>query len=96
MNKTKKARTWKDGPVRFSSFILSLASSALVHMGEEVEPATGERKINLSEARQVIDLLALLGEKTKGNLDKEEEALISQLLFTLRMKFVAAEKKSAP
>jgi len=83
-------------PVNFSSFILSLATSALIHLGEEANPATGEKSIQLPMARQVIDLLSLLEEKTKGNLSKEEEALISQVLFTLRMKFVETEKKRRP
>ncbi len=79
-------------PVNFSSFILSLATSALIHLGEEASPATGEKSVQLSMARQVIDLLTLLEEKTKGNLSKDEAGLISQLLFTLRMKFVEMEK----
>lgn len=81
-------------PVNFSSFILSLATSALIHLGEEANPATGEKSVQLSMARQVIDLLTLLEEKTKGNLSKDEAGLISQLLFTLRMKFVEMEKKA--
>jgi hypothetical protein len=83
-------------PVNFSSFILSLATSALIHLGEEANPATGEKSVQLPMARQVIDLLSLLEEKTKGNLTKEEEALISQVLFTLRMRFVETEKKRRP
>lgn len=83
-------------PVNFSSFILSLATSALIHLGEEANPATGEKSIQLPMARQVIDLLSLLEEKTKGNLSKEEEALITQVLFTLRIKFVETEKKRRP
>lgn len=83
-------------PVNFSSFVLSLATSALIHLGEEANPGTGEKSIQLPMARQVIDLLSLLEEKTKGNLSKEEEALISQILFTLRMKFVETEKKRRP
>ena len=83
-------------PVNFSSFILSLATSALIHLGEEANPATGEKSVQLPMARQVIDLLSLLEEKTKGNLTKEEEALITQVLFTLRMRFVETEKKRRP
>ena len=82
--------------MNFSSFILSLATSALIHLGEEANPATGEKSVQLPMARQVIDLLSLLEEKTKGNLSKEEEALISQVLFTLRIKFVEMEKKRRP
>lgn len=83
-------------PVHFSSFILSLATSALIHLGQEANPATGERSVELPSARQVIDLIALLEEKTKGNLTPEEENLLSQILFTLRIKFVEVEKKRRP
>lgn len=83
-------------PVNFSSFILSLATSALIHLGEEVNPSTGERSVELPSARQVIDLIALLEEKTKGNLTPEEENLLQQILFTLRLKFVEVEKKRHP
>jgi len=75
-------------PVTFSSFILSLATSALMHLGQE-----GEGSIRLPLARQVIDLISLLEEKTKGNRTSEEEEMLSQTLFALRMKFVEVEKK---
>lgn len=83
-------------PVHFSSFILSLATSALIHLGQEANPATGERSVELPAARQVIDLITLLEEKTKGNLTPEEENLLQQILFTLRLKFVEVEKKRHP
>lgn len=79
-------------PVNFGSFILSLATSAFIHLGEEADPATGRKSVELPNARQVIDLIALLEEKTQGNLSKEEDHLLKQLLYTLRMKFVALEK----
>ncbi|NKE69409.1 DUF1844 domain-containing protein [Candidatus Manganitrophus noduliformans] len=83
-------------PVHFSSFILSLATSALIHLGQEANPATGERSVALPAARQVIDLITLLEEKTKGNLTPDEETLLQQVLFTLRLKFVEVEKKRHP
>ena len=83
-------------PVNFSSFILSLATSALIHLGEEANPATGAKSLQLPMARQVIDLISLLEEKTKGNLTEDESSLVSQLLFTLRMKYVETEKKRRP
>jgi len=83
-------------PVNFSSFILSLATSALIHLGQEANPATGERSVELPAARQVIDLITLLEEKTRGNLTPEEENLLQQILFTLRLKFVEVEKKRRP
>ncbi len=79
-------------PVHFSSFLLSLAGSALVHLGAEPDPSTGEKKISLVHAREIIDLLALLQEKTRGNLTHEEEEVLSHLLFTIRMKFVEVQK----
>ncbi len=80
-------------PVNFSSFILSLATSAMMHLGEEVNPEAGEATPHLPQARQVIDLISLLEKKTQGNLTQEESELISHILYTLRMKFVEVEKK---
>ena len=81
--------------MNFSSFILSLATSAFIHLGEEADPATGRKSVELPHAKQVIDLISLLQEKTSGNLTQEEENFLTQLLFTLRMKFVEIEKKRA-
>lgn len=83
-------------PVNFSSFVLSLATSALIHLGEESNPATGQKSIQLPMARQVIDLISILEEKTKGNLTPQEASLLSELLYTLRMKYVETEKKRHP
>lgn len=79
-------------PVDFSSFIFSIATSALVHLGQEADSASGKISIDLPNARQGIDLLTLLEEKTRGNLTQEEENLVQQLLYTLRMKFISLEK----
>jgi hypothetical protein len=76
------------GPVDFGTFVLSLGSSALVHLGEIHHPETAEAKENLALARQVIDLLAMLEEKTRGNLTGEETRFLSDLLADLRLKFV--------
>lgn len=76
------------GPVDFGTFVLSLGSSALVHLGEIQHPETAEAKENLSLARQTIDLLAMLEEKTKGNLTPEETRFLRDLLADLRLKFV--------
>lgn len=78
--------------VNFTSFILSLATSALVHLGQEADPTSGKISVDLPNARQGIDLLTLLKEKTRGNLTQEEENLVQQLLYTLRMKFISLEK----
>lgn len=76
----------------FSSFILSLATSGMVHLGEVPDPVTGRRADNLEAARQMIDLLTMLQKKTKGNLAPEEAVLLENLLYELRMKFLAQAK----
>lgn len=79
--------------IDFSSFIFSLAHSALIQLGEEQDPFTGVSGINLPQAQETIDLLSVLEEKTKGNLTKDEETLMKNLLFSLRMKYVEKTKK---
>ncbi len=91
--KKTRVQAHENIPVDFSSFILSLATSALIHLGEEADPSTGRKSIELPNAKQVIDLITLLQQKTAGNLTQEEENFITQLLYTLRMKFVSLEKK---
>jgi len=85
-----------EGPIPeadFPSFLLSLATSALFHMGLIADPESGERsEANLPLARHSIDTLALLQEKTQGNLTAEEEELLTNLLTELRMRFVEATK----
>jgi hypothetical protein len=76
------------GPVDFGTFVLSLGSSALVHLGEIHHPETSEAKENLALARQTIDLLAMLEEKTTGNLTEQESRFLRDLLADLRLKFV--------
>lgn len=78
--------------VDFSTFVLSLGHSALVHMGEAPDfgGEIGPRHLEL--ARQTIDLIALLSEKTKGNLTGEEERIVEQLLYDLRSRYIEARK----
>jgi hypothetical protein len=81
----------------FPAFVLSLAHSAALYFGDIPDPATGERHpANLQGARQMIDILTLLEEKTRGNLTAEERQLLDQLLFELRLRFVEAQKGGAP
>lgn len=77
----------------FSTFIMSLSTSALTHLGELPDPLTKERKINLSLAKQTIRLIELLKEKTTGNLTKEEEKLIDSTLYELKLKYVEVVKR---
>jgi hypothetical protein len=78
--------------VDFATFVLSLSHSALMHLGEAPDPETGGVQTNLPLARQTIDLIAMLEEKTRGNLVGDEERLIGQILFDLRMRFVEHSK----
>jgi hypothetical protein len=79
--------------IDFPTFILSLNHSALMHLGDAPHE-DNEVRVDLPLAKQTIDLLGLLEEKTKGNLSGEEERLITQILFDLRMRFVEKSKKS--
>jgi hypothetical protein len=80
----------KPAPIDFYTFILSLGSSAFVHLGDAPHPETGEQiPPNLAVARQTIDILVMLREKTKGNLTDEEEKFLENLLTDLQLRFVA-------
>ena len=74
--------------VTFSSFILSLNTSALYHMGEIADPQTGEKIQDLELAKNAIDTLAMLKEKTSGNLDSDEGELLTRIVYELKMRFV--------
>lgn len=77
----------------FSAFVLGLASSALIHLGVHQNPETDSIAVDLTLARQSIDVLGLLREKTRGNLSVEEEQLFSSVLADLKLRFV--EKSNA-
>jgi hypothetical protein len=74
--------------VSFSTFIFSISSSVLLHFGEIPDPATGEKTKNLPMAKHSIDILSMLEEKTRGNLTDDEEQLITNILYDLRMRYV--------
>ncbi len=81
------------GPLQeidFSGLILGFSSAALSYMG--VSENAGDSVRNLDLARQNIDLIALLAEKTRGNLTAEESKLLNQVLSDLRLRFVEASK----
>lgn len=81
------------GPVTFTTLVLSFATTAAVHFGDVGDPTTGEKgRVNLGGARQMIDMLGMLQEKTKGNLTAEEATILERVLFELRMRFVDAQK----
>jgi hypothetical protein len=85
-------------PVTFASFVFSLSTSALMLMGEQLDPRQGKIPVNLPQAKEIIDILSVLEAKTKGNLDQEEQAMLTDMLYALRMKYVdlASGKKAPP
>ena len=78
--------------INFSSLIFSLSSSALLHFGQIVDPQTGEKKKDLALAKHSIDTIAMLKEKTKGNLSDEEEKFVESILTDLRWQYVKETK----
>lgn len=79
----------------FSTFVLSLASSVMVHLGRVPDPTGGEGGPNLELARHSIDLLRMLDEKTRGNLTPEEVQLLTRLLHDTRMAWVEEQRRHA-
>ncbi len=76
----------------FTALIFSLSSTALFHMGEIGDPQTGENKTDLPLAKHAIDTIAMLQEKTAGNLTEEEDKFTKSILTDLRWRFVKAKK----
>lgn len=74
--------------INFATFIFSLNSSALVQLGLLEDPSTGQKGKNLPVAKQTIDILGMLQEKTRGNLTAEEEGMLRHILYELRMLYV--------
>jgi hypothetical protein len=74
--------------IDFSNFILSLNTSALIHLGDLPDPQTRERIYDIQSAKQTVDILELLKTKTEGNLDSEEFRLLDDVIYDLRMKYV--------
>ena len=84
----------QEGPtVDFAGFILSLATTAAVHFGDLADPNTGQpAEQNIPAARQMIEIIEMLQDKTKGNLAEPEAKLVEDLLYELRMRFVQAQQ----
>jgi len=76
--------------VNFSTLVFSLSSSALFHIGEIADPQTGEKKKDLPLAKHAIDTIAMLKEKTRGNLTEEEQKFIDSVLSDLQWRYVKA------
>jgi hypothetical protein len=79
--------------VTFVGFVLSLAHTAAFHFGDVADPTSGEAgQVNLAAAQQIIDILTLLQEKTRGNLTAEERQLLEQIVYELQMRYVEVTK----
>ncbi len=76
--------------INFPAFIISLSTQALMHLGEISNPVTGKVEKDVAVAKQTIDIIGMLSEKSKGNLDDTEEQLVQEVLYNLRMTYVEA------
>jgi len=89
---TDPALSGADARVSFVAFLYSLAGTAAVHFGDVPDPVSGEKRApNLEQAGHVIEVLAMLEEKTRGNLTSEERQFLEQVLYELRLRFVAVK-----
>lgn len=79
--------------INFSTFVLSLISSAFYYLGDIPDPATGKTQQDFPAVKQTIDILIMLKEKTQNNLNAEETKLIEQLIYELQMKYLAKKPK---
>jgi len=82
-----------DEPVTFSTFVLGLSTQALLHLGEIPDPVSNSTQRDLGAAKHVIDILALLRDKTRSNLEPDEEALLDSMLYDLRMRYVELTRR---
>ena len=79
--------------INFSTFVISLSTQALMHLGEIPSPMTGKVESDFAVAQQMIDILGMLIDKSRGNLDEQEMRLMEDVLYDLRMRYVEAVKK---
>ncbi len=79
--------------VTFSAFVMSLNTSVLFHLGVIEDPATGKKTVDLDLARHGIDTLTLIQQKTTGNLSNDEEEMLKNILYDLKIRFVQTAKK---
>jgi hypothetical protein len=99
MTESKRGETFvlKGEPVArqvdFTTFLFGLASTTLIHLGAAPHPETGQTQVDLALARESLDLLSMLREKTKGNLTAEEEQVFAKLLADLRLQWVERAKR---
>jgi len=88
-----------DAPVSFSTFVLGISTQALAHLGEIESPLSGKIERDLGAAKHVIDILGMLRDKTRNNLEQAEERMLDSILYDLRMRYVdlvrASKKEEA-
>jgi len=85
-----------EGRPDLQGIFLMFATSALVSLGEGADPATGERRVDLEQARQAVDALLVLRDKTSGNRTEPEDRLLEELVYDLQMRFVRATEGKRP
>ena len=90
LEKDDQARTQEDyfPEVTFSSFVLSLSTTVMYHLGDFPDPATNKAEKNLAAAKQTIDMLNMIKNKTAGNLDIDEKELLEGILYELMIRYV--------
>jgi hypothetical protein len=81
-------------PVTFSTFVLGLSTQAIMSLGEIANPLTGVVEQDLASAKQLIDILGILRDKTQNNLEQAEERLLESILYDLRMRYVELSRGS--
>jgi hypothetical protein len=74
--------------INFSTFVISLSTQVLVHLGEIPNPIDAQTAVDLGAAKQLIDILGVLKDKTRGNLDASESSLLEGILYDLRLRYV--------
>ena len=81
--------------VNFLNYVSSLAFQALIFMGQIPHPSTNEIELNLEQSKLMIDTLVMLREKTKGNLNKQEDNMLNATVYELQMKFVEVNRRAS-
>lgn len=79
--------------VTFPAFVMSLNTSALYHLGEIADPVTGKIIVDLDLARHAIDTLVLIQQKSQGNLSEDEEELLKNILYDIKIRYVKVAQK---
>lgn len=94
MSEESKKSTKQSGELKmdFSTFILSLNASSMIHMGEIPDPVDKTRSVNLPAAKHTVEILEIIQDKTAGNLDETERKLLEDILYNLRLKYVQLSK----